>query len=331
MQTTQTLGSNRGFTLIEIMVVVVILGILGAVLVPQIMDNPDKARVQAAQSDIRALAGALDYYRLDNLSYPSTDQGLEALVSKPTGFPEPKNYNPEGYIKSLKTDPLGLAVCLRTGRPEFCTVFAGRRRRRRRRGLRQGYPLLRPLARRPILMMANTVPSITKRAQRAFTLVELMIVMVIVGIIVTTIMVSLGGRDRDQELKGLARELALKLELARQETVQRNREWGLYIEEERYAFAEYDDVEEQWVELAFRPFDSEPLPEGLEVEVEAEGFTAEVLEDEDAGLPDVVVFSSGEQTPFTIRLRFDEEREPWVITSDGLSRTRATLGEPEDA
>lgn len=98
---------SAGFTLIEIMVVVVILGILGAIIVPNVIDNPDRARVTAAYSDIRSMGGALDYYRLDNQSYPTTEQGLEALVSKPSGFPEPKNYNPEGYIRKLKDDPWG--------------------------------------------------------------------------------------------------------------------------------------------------------------------------------------------------------------------------------
>jgi general secretion pathway protein G len=97
----------RGFTLIEILVVVVILGILGAVIVPNLLGRPDQARITAAQSDLRNLANALDIYRLDNFNYPSTDQGLEALVSKPSGFPEPKNYNPDGYIKRVPTDPWG--------------------------------------------------------------------------------------------------------------------------------------------------------------------------------------------------------------------------------
>jgi len=96
-----------GFTLIEILVVIVILGILGAVVVPQILGRPDGARVQAAQTDIRTLSSALDVYRLDNFQMPSSEQGLEALVTKPNGFPEPKNWNPDGYIKKLPTDPWG--------------------------------------------------------------------------------------------------------------------------------------------------------------------------------------------------------------------------------
>ena len=100
-------GRVAGFTLIEILVVIVILGILGAVVVPQLLSRPDTARVQAAQTDLRTLSAALDVYRLDNFNYPSSEQGLEALVQKPSGFPEPKNWNPDGYIKKLPTDPWG--------------------------------------------------------------------------------------------------------------------------------------------------------------------------------------------------------------------------------
>ena len=96
-----------GFTLIEILIVVVILGILGAVVVPNILSRPDTARVQAAQTDLRALSQTLEIYRLDNFQYPSSEQGLESLVDRPSGYPEPKNWNPEGYLKKLPTDPWG--------------------------------------------------------------------------------------------------------------------------------------------------------------------------------------------------------------------------------
>ena len=98
---------SAGFTLIEILVVIVILGILGSVVVPQLLSRPDTARVQAAQTDIRTISAALDVYRLDNFNYPSSEQGLEALVAKPAGFPEPKNWNPDGSVKKLPTDPWG--------------------------------------------------------------------------------------------------------------------------------------------------------------------------------------------------------------------------------
>ncbi len=89
-------GKQQGFTLIEIMVVVVIIGILASVVVPRIMDNPDKARTAKAKNDIRALESALDIYRLDNFVYPTTDQGLESLVTLPSSSPEPANWKQGG-------------------------------------------------------------------------------------------------------------------------------------------------------------------------------------------------------------------------------------------
>ncbi|MEA5445269.1 type II secretion system major pseudopilin GspG [Gammaproteobacteria bacterium AB-CW1] len=98
-------SGNRGFTLIEIMVVVVILGILAGIVMPRIMDRPDEARIAKARQDIRAIEQALQLYRMDNHNYPSTDQGLEALVSEPSGSPEPVNWR--GYMDRLPTDPWG--------------------------------------------------------------------------------------------------------------------------------------------------------------------------------------------------------------------------------
>lgn len=98
---------QSGFTLIEIMVVVVILSILAAIVVPKIMDRPDQARIVKVQQDIRVIESALKLYKLDNYVYPSTDQGLEALISRPSDDPEPKNWKEGGYLERLPTDPWG--------------------------------------------------------------------------------------------------------------------------------------------------------------------------------------------------------------------------------
>lgn len=98
---------QKGFTLIEILVVMVILGILAAIIVPKIMDRPDEARAVAAKSDIRAIMNALKLYRLDNSTYPSADQGLQALVHKPDTGNVPRNYRPGGYLERLPKDPWG--------------------------------------------------------------------------------------------------------------------------------------------------------------------------------------------------------------------------------
>ena len=98
---------QHGFTLIEIMVVVVILGVLAALIVPKVMGRPDEARVTAARQDISSLMQALKLYRLDNQRYPSTEQGLAALVERPAGEPQPKNWKPGGYLERLPNDPWG--------------------------------------------------------------------------------------------------------------------------------------------------------------------------------------------------------------------------------
>ncbi len=103
----QSRGRSHGFTLIEIMVVVVILGILAAIVVPRVMDRPDDARITKVKSDIRAMESALNLYRLDNFVYPDTNQGLQALVERPRTGQEPRNYRSGGYMDRLPRDPWG--------------------------------------------------------------------------------------------------------------------------------------------------------------------------------------------------------------------------------
>lgn len=100
---------TSGFTLIEVMVVVVILGILAAIIVPKIMSRPEQARIVKVKQDILALQSALDLYKLDNGMYPSTDQGLQALVTKPTTQPVPRNWKSDGYLQDVPQDPWGEA------------------------------------------------------------------------------------------------------------------------------------------------------------------------------------------------------------------------------
>jgi general secretion pathway protein G len=97
----------RGFTLLEIMIVVVIIGILAAFIAPNIIGRTDEARLTRVQQDLRSIESALKLYRLDNFRYPTTDQGLDALVDKPTTPPEPRNWREGGYFDRLPTDPWG--------------------------------------------------------------------------------------------------------------------------------------------------------------------------------------------------------------------------------
>lgn len=100
---------SAGFTLIEVMVVVVILGILAVIIVPKVMSRPEQARMVKVKQDILAIQSALDLYKLDNGFYPNTDQGLQALVTKPTIQPVPRNWKSDGYLQEVPMDPWGEA------------------------------------------------------------------------------------------------------------------------------------------------------------------------------------------------------------------------------
>ena len=101
----KTLRRSRGFTLIEVMVVIVILGVLAALVVPKVMSRPDEARAVAARQDISAIMQALKLYKLDNRRYPTGEQGLQALVAKPATAPVPDNW--KSYLDKLPVDPWG--------------------------------------------------------------------------------------------------------------------------------------------------------------------------------------------------------------------------------
>jgi general secretion pathway protein G len=100
------LAQQRGFTLIEIMVVVIILGILVAMVAPNVIGRIDDAQITKAKTEIRTMESALKFYRIDNFDYPTTEQGLEALVTKPSD-PNIRNWKPGGYVDRLPNDPWG--------------------------------------------------------------------------------------------------------------------------------------------------------------------------------------------------------------------------------
>ena len=97
----------RGFTLIEVLVVVVILAILAAIVVPRVIGRTDDAMIAKAKADVQGFTTALNLYKLDNFTYPSTDQGLMALIQKPAGTPDAPNWQSGGYIQELPKDPWG--------------------------------------------------------------------------------------------------------------------------------------------------------------------------------------------------------------------------------
>lgn len=98
---------QSGFTLLEIMVVVVIIGLLATLVLPRVLGRQEQAQIQKAKADIQALSSSLKLYKLDNFNFPSTQQGLEALISKPGGDPPANNWKTGGYVDRLPKDPWG--------------------------------------------------------------------------------------------------------------------------------------------------------------------------------------------------------------------------------
>ncbi|WP_372707489.1 type II secretion system major pseudopilin GspG [Brevundimonas sp.] len=98
---------RQGFTLVEMIVVMAIIALVAVMIVPNVIGRPDQARVTVAKTDLRTTAAALRMYRLDNGDYPTTEQGLKALVEKPTAVPVPAGWNPEGYLPEAPQDPWG--------------------------------------------------------------------------------------------------------------------------------------------------------------------------------------------------------------------------------
>ncbi len=102
-----TTGRQRGFSLIEIMVVVVIIGLLASIVAPMVLDRADEARINKVKADFKNIQTALNLYRIDNYVYPSSEQGLDALVTKPALSPVPRNWRATGYLDQLPMDPWG--------------------------------------------------------------------------------------------------------------------------------------------------------------------------------------------------------------------------------
>jgi general secretion pathway protein H len=155
-----------------------------------------------------------------------------------------------------------------------------------------------------------------------FTLLELLVVVALVAILMGTVILGFTGADQEQRLRGSADQLAYRVELARQYALQRNREWGVYVEPESVRFAEFDPEQESWVEQARRPFSDLNLPANVTLSVESEGLD-QLTATERERLPQIILFSSGEATPFTLTLQPGWDTAPWTLSTDGLSRVEA--------
>ena len=148
---------------------------------------------------------------------------------------------------------------------------------------------------------------------------ELLVVLVIFAVLTGTVVLGFTGADEEQELRGMAERIGVRIELARQQSLQRNREWGVFVETDSYRFVELDTLQGEWVDQAYRPFIVEDPSSRIDFRVEIEGFDLEQFGVSQEGLPDIIIFSSGEVTPFEWHLEPAWDAAPWVVSSDGIS------------
>ncbi|MCZ6887990.1 MAG: type II secretion system minor pseudopilin GspH [Gammaproteobacteria bacterium] len=156
-----------------------------------------------------------------------------------------------------------------------------------------------------------------------FTLIELVVVIIIVSILASVVGLNFMGADRERELQTEAERIALLIELARNESMQRNESWGMLFDAQQYAFAWFDPDEGVWRDLEQKPFQARPLEQGYKLVVAVENLLTIDQTNRDERLPDIVMFANGELTPFEIEVIPQWETIPWVVRSDGIQRTQA--------
>lgn len=168
------------------------------------------------------------------------------------------------------------------------------------------------------------VPHRVRARGCGFTLIELLVVVTIIGVLASVVVLGFVGADRERELKTEAQRLALLIELARDEALQRNEEWGVYIADDHYGFGVYDDRKQTWSEHEDGRFRRRAV-EHMRLAIKVDALVPPGQE-ELKGVPQIIIFSSGEQTPFEITLKPDWESRPWLVASDGVARTGLERG-----
>ena len=160
------------------------------------------------------------------------------------------------------------------------------------------------------------------RAQ-GFTLIELLVVVAIVAVLAGLVGTSFVGSGHHPAMEGFAYRMAQRMELARDRALQRNREWGLYINGGEYQFAEFNELTQTWEPYTQRPFHTESYAMNVRMDAQVDEYQGQVDADEDS-LPEIVLFSSGEVTPFELTIKhITQPSLVWILESDGFTRIKA--------
>ncbi|MDA1074454.1 MAG: type II secretion system minor pseudopilin GspH [Proteobacteria bacterium] len=161
------------------------------------------------------------------------------------------------------------------------------------------------------------------RHNAGFSLIELLVVVSIAGVLLGVIILGFTGADREQDLRGIVERMTVRIEMARQYSLQRNREWGIYIDQQGYRFAEFNPDTGEWVDQTYKPFLANENLDQIFLNVNTEGFDPALLGASEKSLPQIILFSSGEVTPFSWTIEPDWDSAAWIIRSDGLSAATA--------
>ena len=170
-------------------------------------------------------------------------------------------------------------------------------------------------------MLVNS--SFAQKFARGFTLIEILVVMLVIGIAVGVIGFSFSASNSYYSANAYAQRIAQRIEMARDRAIQSNSEWGMFVDEGDYRFANFDPINGEWFDYTSKPFNAEKTKYTLNFKVTVEDYPGQVDSD-DEELPDLIFFSSGEVSPFELDLNIDElPGATWKFQSDGFSQVRA--------